>query len=122
MNYGDKTCAIIKLNVYVKEERFVLVPGLDLIKRIETSTEITLVDYVCLRRCSSSSFFFISQETFASKDNDSVRNRRILVFVDNSMKDEGYNLHFPCLICTFMIEHRVLLYQFLFAEHVFVHF
>ncbi len=23
-------------------------------------------------------------------------------FDDNSMKDGGYNLHFPCLICTFM--------------------
>jgi hypothetical protein len=46
--------------------------------------------------------FFLSRSTFASKDRDSVRNRRNLIFDDNSMKDGGYNLHFPCLICTFM--------------------
>ena len=57
-----------------------------------------------LRVCSL--LFYIEIDICLEGQRWCVRNGRILssffFFDDNSMKDGGYNLHFPCLICTFM--------------------
>lgn len=67
--------------------------------RRNMNSQRNIVEYVL---CFFVSAFYIETDIYVEGQKSCVRNRRILILDDNSMKDGGYNLHFPCLICTFM--------------------